>query len=263
VSVTDPAKGFQALLRKLKVKPDPADAAASHAAAEPSDEARVTRARELLDLLIHSFMLWEATQRDAKAAVRRLDESFVDANELRIALPHESAKVLGDRYPLAAERCLRLRATLHDLYRREHRVTLLPLLAAPKREARAYLESLEGMPTFVAARLAVLGLGVHAVPVDWRLSDLLLAHKALPADYADPGAASSWLERHVRAGEAVAMTHALQSWSDDKGDSPKFDRSAAVAPMTLTEIPISRVPRVKPTKKAAKRPESKPRPRAR
>jgi hypothetical protein len=260
VSVTDPAKNFQALLRKLKVKPDPSDAAP---ASDASEEVRVTRARELLDLLIHSFMLWETTQRDAKAAVRRLDEGFVDANELRIALPHESARVLGERYPLAAERCLRLRATLHDLYRREHRVTLLPLLAAPKREARAYLDSLEGMPTFVAARLAVLGLGAHTIPVDWRLSDLLLAHKALPTDHADPGSASSWLERQVRSGEAVAVTQALQAWSDEKGVAPKFDRSAAVAPMTLTEIPISRVPRVKPAKKAGKRPESKARPRAR
>ena len=185
MTTSDTGKNFAAILKKLKIKPDP------DAPSAPEDRKAVADA--LLIGLVHGFMHWEATAAQAKMAVKRLDEAFVDANELRIALPHETARALGDRYPLAAERCVRLKATLRDLYRREHGLTLAALIDAPKREARAYLESLEGMPGYVAARLMVFHLGGHATPADWRLVDLLLDHKALPPDHADPASASAWI----------------------------------------------------------------------
>ena len=52
-------------------------------------------------------------------------------------------------------------------------------------------KQLDGMPTFVSARLVGVSIGGHAAPVDGRLIDLLLAHKALPPDHADPAAASA------------------------------------------------------------------------
>jgi hypothetical protein len=263
VSSHDAAKNFQSLLRKLKVKLD-ADESANPPSGESSDELRLARAREMLDHLVHAFMLWEATQTQAKTAVRRIQDAFVDANELRIALPHETARVLGDRYPLAGERCVRLKATLQDLYRREHTLSLVSLIDAPKREARAFLESLDGMPPFVSARLVVVSIGGHAAPVDWRLIDLLLAHKALPADQADPASAASWLERQFRAGDTAAVVSALQAWSDEHGESPKFDRSTSTEPVATKELAVCEKPRKRPVKKAAKRaPErsTKPKPR--
>ncbi len=263
MSTQDAAKNFQSLLRKLKVKLDSGDHASSPVA-ESSDELRLARAREMLDHLVHSFMLWEATQTQAKTAVRRIQDAFVDANELRIALPHETARVIGERYPLAGERCVRLKATLQDLYRREHTLSLVSLIDAPKREARAFLESLDGMPTFVSARLVVVSIGGHAAPVDWRLIDLLMAHKALPQDHADPASASSWLERQFRATDTAVVVAALQSWSDEHGEPPKFDRSTATEPVATKELAVCEKPRKRPVKKAAKRvPDrsSKPKPR--
>ncbi|XVJ58305.1 MAG: hypothetical protein HEQ23_02460 [Tepidisphaera sp.] len=264
MSPNEAAKNFQALLRKLRVKLDADEQAQAAPAGESTDELRLARAREALDHLVHSFMLWEATQTQAKAAVRRLQDAFVDANELRIALPHETARIVGERYPLAAERCVRLKATLQDLYRREHTLSLQSLIDAPKREARAFLESLDGMPPFVSARLFVISLAGHAAPADWKLVDLLVAHKAIPADHADPAAASAWLERQFRSGDAPAVLAALQAWSDEHGESPKFDRSIATGPTLTKELAVCEKPRKRPVKKSGKRPadrSTKPKPR--
>lgn len=245
MTTADASKNLQSLLKKLKVK------AEGEAPALPEDKALASKT--LLTALVHGFMLWEATTTQAKIAVRKLEEAFVDTNELRIALPHETAKALGDRFPLAAERCLRMKATLQDIYRREHAMSLASLIDLPKRDARAYLDSLEGMPPFVAARLVVFSLGGHAAPVDWRLSDLLIEHRALPADHAEPGSASPWLERQLRAAESFAAATALQAWSDEHGQSPKHDRSAASGPVAMAELAVVSAPAKKAAKKAARK----------
>lgn len=249
MSTPDPAKTFQTLLKKLKPKAEP------EAAAPIPQEDRAAFDRAMLELLVQSFMLWEASAAQARAAMKRLQEAFVDSNELRIALPHETAKALGERYPLAAERCLRLKAALQDLFRREHVLTLAPLLEASKREARAYLESIDGVPPYVSARMVALGLSGHAVPADWRLVDLLTAHRALPAEHAEPGAASAWIERQVRASEAAGVGAALQAWSDEHGESPKFDRTSSTGPVAMAELAVCARPRAK---KAGKRPVKRP-----
>lgn len=259
MTTQDPGKALQALLKKLKVRPDP------EATPPPPAEDRRACEKALLDLLVHSFLLWEAASTQARTASKKLQDAFVDGNELRIALPHETAKVLGERYPLAAERCLRLKAALQDIFRREHVLTLAPLLDAPKREARAYLDSVDGVPPFVSARVVALGLGGHAVPADWRLVDLLLAHKAIPADHAEPSSASAWIERQVRASDAQAVAATLQAWSDEHGESPKYDRSSATGPVAMAELAVCARPRAKKAaKRAVKRPERAPgKPRSR
>lgn len=238
MTTSDPAKVFATLLKKLRAKHECGEL--TPACADPA-----LAGAALLEQLIFDFMLWESSTAQAKAAVKRLGESFVDHNELRVAMPHEIAAALGERCPLALDRSLRLRSTLQDLYKREHIVTLAPVAVAAKREARQYLESLDGMPPFVAARLTVFGMGGHAIPADYRLVELLRGAKALPADVGAPADASAWLEKQVRANEAAASVWALQAWSDAEGQSPKHDLSTGL---------ILAAP---PAATAAKRPRSK------
>ena len=82
-----------------------------------------------------------------------------------------------------------------------------------KRDARAYLLSLEGVPTFVAARVILLGLGGHAFPVDTRLVKLLAAEDVLEPKLS-PETATGRMERMLRAGEATSAYLAIESWAD-------------------------------------------------
>ena len=106
-----------------------------------------------LEQLVSSLLLWESTASKAEAARRRLIAAVVDINELRVCLPEEIVALLGERYPRGEERALRLRAALNDIYVREHAVSLEHLKKMNKRDARQYLESLEGVPQYVAARV--------------------------------------------------------------------------------------------------------------
>lgn len=230
MSAPDPAKRLTSLVKRLRTLHSGEIAMAHGVAGTPPDWAD-----PLVDELVYSFLIWETNSAHAKAALRRLRESVVDYNELRVCLPDELAVMLGDRYPRALERAQRLHASLTDLYRREHVITLSHLTSAPKREARVYLESLDGSPPFVSARLMLLCFAGHALPVDERLRDLLAAEGV-----ADPASApetvSAWLERHVRAPDAVLTHTLLQAWADgaaqrrEKKTEPRPDGEAPSAP---------------------------------
>jgi hypothetical protein len=168
--------------------------------------------------LVRSFFVWEAGERRAQAALDAVAASLVDFNELRVCLPAELAAILGERFPLALERSRRLRATLNSLFRREHAVTLDAAAGLSKRDARAYLAGLEGMPAFVADRLTLVLFGGHAFPVDARLVRLLTAEKVFE-DGVAPDAASSWIEHHLHAGEAYAAYRLVEQWADEASDA--------------------------------------------
>ncbi len=230
MSPTDPSKALASLLKKLSSRyPD--------AAPEPLGAGVEEGVDPLLHLYVYSFLLWDATSGQARAALKRLRDNFVDFNELRVAFADEIAASFGERYPRGYERALRLRSSLHDIFNREHALTLGRIAELSKREARGYLESLDGTPAYVASRVFLLGLGGHAIPVDQRIADLLAEEAVLSDDVTDADSAASWLERHVRAGEASHTATILQAWSDDEGAMPKRDRRADAPDFSPPEIP--------------------------
>lgn len=206
----DPAANLRALL-EAQTTSDPVGAADRFAPPIVEDH---PFADPILAELLYAFLAWEAGDKKAAPAPAKLAATCIDANELRICLPSEIVGALGTSYPKAAERAERIRATLNDIFDREHDVTLASLARVGKREARQYLDSLEGIPPYVAARTALIALGCHAFPVDDRLRKLLTAEGCLPEDESTDSA-SGWIERQLRAGEAPAMFLALEQWAAD------------------------------------------------
>jgi hypothetical protein len=203
---TDPAKKLHTLVKRLRT--DYAEAAKCPLDCCPDGH------DPLLWQLIFSFMCWEATTAKAAPATKKLHCSVIDYNEMRVCLPDELVGMIGDRYPRATERVQRLRATLNELFRREHAVTLHHLPDMPKREARTYLDTLEGLPPFVAARMMLLNFGGHAFPLDERIYLTLLEESAIPeGDYEE---LSSWLERTFHAGEALEPYLLLEAWLNER-----------------------------------------------
>lgn len=209
MSTIDTGKAIDALFKRLggKSGPDP-------------DKARTPAPREGVDPLVYelvyAFLVWEAGTAHATKAMSVLLDEFVDLNELRICMGDELVGILPKKYPMAEERCERLRAALNQVFAREHALSLAALNETPKREARAYLDSLEGMTPFVAARVSLLALGVHAFPVDDRLAGKLLGAGAGEAGE-DAVALSGRLERHFRAGQAEDAYLRLEAWVGGKG----------------------------------------------
>lgn len=166
--------------------------------------------------LIYAFCLWETTRRQAHQAYGRLMKQVVDANDLRVSDTGELVSWLTDRYSRAEERAMRLREVLHGIYVREHGVTLDHLLDKPKRDARAYLESLPGMVPFVAASVMLNALDGHAIPVDEQLVTRLKRDGA-----ADPDASleqvQAFLEHQIKAADAPKAHAQLRTYVESGG----------------------------------------------
>ncbi|MGP1271976.1 MAG: hypothetical protein ACTS22_01450 [Phycisphaerales bacterium] len=173
----------------------------------------------IIDELVWAFLVWEAGEHRAAARFDAFVSHFVDLNELRVCLPDEIVAALGSSYPRSRERAERLVATLADIYTRQHAVSLAHLRQLGKREARAYLDSLEGIPAYAAARVALIALGCHAFPLDDRLTALLRSRGIIPETESDR-AAPVWLERQVRAGDAAELFLGLELWSIDQKPKP-------------------------------------------
>lgn len=160
--------------------------------------------------LVFSFLVWEAGHAPALGAWDRLNGALVDLSELRVCLPSEIAAMLGPRYPRALERAERMSASLRGVFDRENRTSIASLLDMNKRDARAYLDSLEGMARFVASRVMLLALDAHAMPLDERLrSKLLRAGVEAEGEHADD--AAHRLERRIRAGEARRLYLSIEA----------------------------------------------------
>ncbi len=226
MTTSENSKEVASLVKRLKSEypgaaPGSPSAGAGGGSASPCD---IEPTEPLLCEFVRSFMIWEATTAKADAVLKRLHEAVVDFNELRICLPDELVRIIGERYPRVEERALRLRAALGEIYHRQHAVTLEPLAEMSKRDAKEYLDSLEGVPRFVSSRVLLLRMGAHTAPVDGRLSKRLIE-----AEIAEPGsspeAAAVSLERKVRAGDLLDVYRLLQAWADD-------------APLNYSDTPI-------------------------
>ncbi len=191
------ARKFGTLYRKVK---------ALHGGDPPVEYEPVTQ-------LVLSFLQWNATSKQADLAYDRLMGGLVDFNDLRVSHPTELIALIGERYPNVEERVLRLLETLHEVYVREYAVKLEHLGEATKKQIRAYLDSLPGIPPYVAAQVTLLGFAGHAVPVDDRLADLLRKSGAVDPD-ATVLEIGSFLERQVKASDSVEAHGVLRRWSD-------------------------------------------------
>ena len=250
-------KKWKTLLRKLAAdQPAP-----SHAAEQPPAPLTVISAA------IHGTLLWEASVGQARLAYQHLTQHFADYNDMRVALPTQLIMAIGERYPLAAERCVRLKSWLSDLYRRSNSLDLENLRDVARPEARDRMRSLQGLPDFAAAFAAMTSLGDHAFPVDERLLKLLVQEKVVEAQ-TTPAEAMARIEALVAPDELPEVYALLRSWSDHHGTPPRRDGTDAFRPVDIALPPAPRrsdlglpAAKSKPSAKTSPR-KSKPRPKS-
>lgn len=221
-------KAFAAVLKKAR----------SASSGEEADE------MEPISELVFSFLIWNATVRQADTAFGKIMAQVVDLNELRVSHAHEVIDLIGVRYPDAHHRVIRLLQSMMEVFEREHDYKMTSLGARSKREQREYLDTLPGIPPFVAARVALLAFGAHAMPVDDRLLTLLVKAGVFEPD-TTPAEAESWLTRQIKAGDSQEAYLALQEWADGQ---------RVTIPAPPKQAPVKKAPAKKePAKPAAKK----------
>jgi len=110
------------------------------------------------------------------------------------------------------------------------------------RAVREYLDTLPGCPPYVAARVALLSFGAHAMPVDDRLLTLLTKAGVFEQG-TTPAEAEGWLTRQVKAGDSEEAYLALQEWADGQ--------RVTIGATGAKKAPVKKAPAKKTTTKKA------------
>lgn len=184
---------------------------------------KATEARpqlEPLRALVLGVLREDCDDSRADEAMERFDEEFVDVNELRVATELELADLMGLKYPNVAQRSVRLRDMLMQLFDVEGRLTVDRIAGLTKKEQRQSLRNVPTMTPFVEAHLTLLGFGQSALPVDRSIRNFLSSEEAIDTD-ADLDETQKFLEGHLKADECwpafVALRQAALAAADSGG----------------------------------------------
>ena len=188
----------------------------------------------LIHELVVSCLAWNAPRAGVAAALERIHDSLVDYNELRVAIPKETAGLLGSRYPAAEQRCLRLRSSLNEIFQRENGLTLSYLRDENKRTVKSYFESLPGLPAYAVSRVSLLMCEVHTFPIDSVIRGLFESAGVIDADCDEPHLAGR-LERLIRAGDAAGCFAGLEAAALIPVPAKKPARAASSKKKTTTK----------------------------
>lgn len=183
-----------------------------------------------VETLVQSFLLWEAATAHAAAALEKIRKTFVDLNELRVEVPAAVTALLGNRYPMAEERADRLKRSLHAIFQARHRLELEHLKDLDRRKQLAFLEGLDGMVPFVAARILMVHFGHAAVPLDEQTASLLREGKIASREATTAEIAAALGKLAGTAEEARRIHAALLAFADAawEADSKSMTKAASV-----------------------------------
>jgi hypothetical protein len=137
----------------------------------------------------------------ASEGLDRLRATVVDYNELRVIPPIELAGTLGD-FPDARLKCEDISRSLNAIFALEHIVSLERLSGMSRKEAQTYLGKIDGLEAYTRARIRLLGVRQHAIPLDEAMWALARREKIVAAK-CTLDEAQQFLERYVAEEDAL------------------------------------------------------------
>jgi len=185
----------------------------------------------LTNELVVSMLLWESSFAHATKAFERIRSELVDLNEMRVCTPDELMAVLGARIPRSSQRSLRLLSVLNAIYERENELSLHSLREMNKKQVLAYLASIDGLPHYASARVLLIGLGLHAVPLDERIAKKLAGESVLDTSHTLDQQASQ-LERLVRATDSLETYTLIEHWAQESRSQSGSKKTTQKSPAT-------------------------------
>jgi hypothetical protein len=150
----------------------------------------------------------------AREALDRIRSAVVDYNELRVIPPIELAEMLGD-YPDVRLKSEDISRALNRIFAMRHAVSLDHLADMSPKEVIAELNRIDGLEAYTRARIRLLGLRQHAIPLDeamWAYA----RHEGMVDPRCSLEEAQAFLERQISQEEALEFVSLLkrQAWAD-------------------------------------------------
>lgn len=191
--------------------------------------------------LIVGILSENTAESKAIGLFQRIREQMVDLNELRVTPPMELAEMIGTTVPQAREKADRIIRVLNEVRGRQDALDLSFLKQRGRREAREFLESLEGVGLSAAASVVVHSLGGHAIPVDF-LTIYVLRKEEVVEGSANVAEVQGFLERNVAAADGRAFAILLNRHVAAEGARVTINRLPEMLNLKAPELPKPKRP---------------------
>ncbi len=183
---------------------------------------------EPLEALVRAVMSFDVPDERANEAMRQINKSFVDLNELRVATDLEIGELVGTRYPMIIRRAEMVTRALNAIFEREHTLNLNRLAGANKKESRQFLRDLPEMTPFVEAYVMLFAFESPAIPLDDSMLTYLRDEDVVDAE-STLHEAQKFVEHQFKSDECydffMATRKASLRQSDEETKSRKKIRS--------------------------------------
>ena len=197
-----------------------------------------------VDAIVYAIISENMESESAKSIYKKMEEHFVDQNDLRVSREEEIMDVFGGINEEANKTAKLLRKALEAILEKYESVGLTKLKEMGKRQAKTELETIKCLSPFVVNYCFLTSLAGHAIPLTEQMIDFLkdeeLVHPESTSQQIE-----GFLERQISAANAYEFYTLL------KQESKKICKKKAKAPKKIDEK--STVKTKKSTKKKTKK----------
>lgn len=137
---------------------------------------------EPVDALIYATVSENITEQQAQAAIKRLQDYFVDFNDLRVASIDEMVEVIGKDLPSGQTIARTLANSLRAVFEKYNMLSLQSIKKLGKRPAKLILEKITAATPFVINYCMLTALQGHAIPLTSAMIEYLKTNMLVDAN---------------------------------------------------------------------------------
>ncbi len=207
-----------------------------------------------VEAIVYAIISENVRSSKARSIRRRINEHFINLNDLRVSRTEEISEVLGSDSAAARRTADRLTEVLNAIFHEFDKVCMEDLKEMGKRQAHKELEKFQAAGQFAVNYCFLTALGGHAIPLTPRMIEYLKAD-----DLVDPAATdeeiASFLERQISASNDYEFYSFLRRRSE--ASTKKFKPPAeALAQVEAVEVEAA-ADKVNEKKSAAEKAKTK------
>jgi hypothetical protein len=178
---------------------------------------------DVTDSIIYAIVGSEMSEKSATAAIKRMQDHFVDWNDLRVARTEEIVEVLNKDTNATKNIASTLTEVLNDIFNQYHKVDLEFLKKEGKRPARHALEKIEGMSRLAVDYCMLTALKGHAIPLTRQMVEYLKNNELVDPD-ADEQQIGGFLAKQIPAKNGYEF-YALLRHESETGRTKKTKKA--------------------------------------
>jgi endonuclease III len=145
-------------------------------------KATVENVDDSTQILVMGILSNFASEQRAAAAMRKLMETVVDMNDLRVSAVADLVPIIGLDFPRARQAAMEITQVFNSIFNSQHHLDVSFLKGQSKKAVNAFLQGLDGLAPHTAAFFRNRYLSHNDVPLDEHMFAYLQRTGCVPPD---------------------------------------------------------------------------------